>query len=201
MNEFWKHPDLIPWYVFSAVWVISWLKVKPTKLAETAGSRLVTIGGMTAAFVLLFRETAWSSALRQRFLPEAEWIFWAGIWVTSAGVLIAIWARYCIGQYWSARVTLKEGHRLIRSGPYRFVRHPIYTGMLLGAAGRAFTIGEWRGVVAVLVILAAHSHKALQEEALLDKEFGAEYASYRRSTGFLFPRIWPAGIDTPGEGS
>jgi len=70
------------------------------------------------------------------------------------------------------------------------VRHPIYTGMLLAAMGTALVIGEWRGVLAVVVMWAAHYRKALREEALLTRELGEEYVSYRRSTGFLFPRLW-----------
>ncbi|MGA2346746.1 MAG: methyltransferase, partial [Candidatus Sulfotelmatobacter sp.] len=74
--------------------------------------------------------------------------------------------------------------------PYAWVRHPIYTGMLLAAMGTALVIGEWRGVLAVVVMWAAHYRKALREEALLTRELGEEYVSYRRSTGFLFPRLW-----------
>jgi protein-S-isoprenylcysteine O-methyltransferase Ste14 len=106
------------------------------------------------------------------------------------GTAIAIWARYCLGEYWSARVTLKEDHKLIRTGPYAYVRHPIYTGMLLGMIGAALVVGEWRGLVAVLLALGAHSRKAAREEALLTTEFGSEYLDYRRHTGALFPQFW-----------
>jgi len=116
---------------------------------------------------------------------------WLGLAITIVGAAVGIWARRFLGEFWSARVTLKQDHRLIRSGPYRYVRHPIYTGLLVGMAGRALTIGEWRGVVAVAMILAAHSRKALREERMLAGEFGEEYARYREETGFLFPRLWP----------
>ena len=116
--------------------------------------------------------------------------------VILMGLALTWWARIHLGCLWSSAITRKEKHRLIESGPYAFVRHPIYTGMLLAAMGTALVIGEWRGVVAVFVILAAHSHKALREEALLTTELGEEYTSYRRSTGFLFPRFWrSAGTD------
>ena len=113
---------------------------------------------------------------------------------------LAIWARYAIGQFWSARVALKEGHQLICSGPYAVVRHPIYTGLFGAAAGAALVVGEWRGVLAVALLLAAHSRKALREESLLTSEFGEQYRNYRRSAGFLFPRLsGGAGMDTPTE--
>lgn len=87
-------------------------------------------------------------------------------------------------------VTLKEGHQLISTGPYGFARHPIYTGMLLGTVGTALVVGEWRGVLAVVMLLAAHSRKAMREELMLTTEFGEEYTAYRQKTGFLFPRLW-----------
>jgi protein-S-isoprenylcysteine O-methyltransferase Ste14 len=182
--------ELIPWYVFAAYWAIGWVRVKRTKSAEPLSSRLATIVPLVVAFELLFSHSKWLGPLRLRFLPAEDWIVWSGIALTTLGVAVAIWARYSIGQYWSARVTLKEGHRVIRSGPYAWVRHPIYTGMLLGAVGTAVVIGEWRGVVAVAIIFVAHSYKALREEALLTRELGEEYVSYRGSTGFLFPRLW-----------
>jgi protein-S-isoprenylcysteine O-methyltransferase Ste14 len=191
------HMDLIPWYIFGAYWLITWLRVKRTKTTESLVSRLATIIPMVLAFELLFSDLPRIGPLRLRFISADAWVAWLGFAVTALGVAVAIWARYCIGEYWSSRVTLKEGHRLIRSGPYQFVRHPIYTGILLGAIGRALTIGEWRGIVAVVLTLGAHWRKARREESLLASEFGDEYAAYRRGTGFLFPRFSPGvGMDT-----
>jgi protein-S-isoprenylcysteine O-methyltransferase Ste14 len=181
--------EMIPWYFFAAYWAITWLRVKRTKTTESIAQRLLTILLMVLAFELLFSVALRIWPLRLRFLRAEDWIAWCGVALTTLGIAVAIWARYCIGQYWSARVTLKEGHRLIRSGPYASVRHPIYTGMLLAAIGTALVIGEWRGVLAVVVIWAAHSRKAVREERLMTAEFGEEYAAYRRSTGFLFPRF------------
>jgi protein-S-isoprenylcysteine O-methyltransferase Ste14 len=195
------HADLLPWYVFAAVWAIYAFRVKRTKAAETSGDRFVTMIVMVVAFLLLFYERPLPAVFNKRFLPAEQWIAWAGVAVTSLGVAISVWARVILGSNWSARVTLKEGHRLIRSGPYRFVRHPIYTGMLLGAIGRAITVGEWRGVLAVVLIIAAHSRKAMREEKMLASEFGEEYATYRRSTGFLFPRLLATEMDSRAERS
>ncbi|HEY3971476.1 MAG TPA: isoprenylcysteine carboxylmethyltransferase family protein [Candidatus Sulfotelmatobacter sp.] len=197
--------EQIPWYVFAAYWAITALRVKRTKARERSADRLVTVVVVVLAYMLLFSDRFRIGALELRFVPQEKWIAWVGIAVTWLGVAIAIWARYCIGEYWSARVTLKEGHQLIRSGPYAFVRHPIYTGMLLGCVGATLVAGEWRGIVAVVLLLFAHARKAVREERLLATEFGEEYATYQRSTGFLFPR-WnllsreSSGMDThPGR--
>jgi len=181
--------ELFPWYVFAAYWAISSLRVKPTKTAENPADRIVTILAMVLSFLLLFSYYLRIGPLAWRFVPDTASVAWTGIFLTWLGVAVAIWARYCLGQYWSARVTLKEGHRLIQSGPYAYVRHPIYTGMLLAMIGTALVVGEWRGILAVALALAAHSHKAIREEALLAGEFGNEYAEYRQHTGFLFPRL------------
>jgi protein-S-isoprenylcysteine O-methyltransferase Ste14 len=113
----------------------------------------------------------------------------AGILLTYVGAGLAIWARYSLGQYWSGRITLKEGHQLIRVGPYAYIRHPIYSGLILAMAGTALVIGQWRAVVAVLLALFELSRKASKEEALLASEFGEQYGEYRRQAGFLAPRF------------
>ena len=194
--------EIFPWYVFAAYWIISWLRVKPTKVREKSADRLITVVVVVIAYELLFARWLRIGPLQLRFIPNDPWIAWAGIALTWIGTIIAIWARYCIGVYWSARVTLKEGHKLISSGPYAFVRHPIYTGMLLGCIGAALVVGEWRGVLAVVLLLAAHSRKAMREESLLTQEFGEEYISYKKRTGFLFPRFpGGGGMDTRVAGS
>jgi len=194
--------ELIPWWLFCAYWAISWLRVKRTKEREKSLDRLITVVVVVVAYNLLFANWPRIEMLRLRFVPDERWISWFGVALTWIGVAIAIWARYCLGVFWSARVTLKEGHRLIETGPYAYVRHPIYTGMLLGCIGTTLVIGEWRGVLAVVLLLAAHSRKALREERLLTREFGDEYIAYRRRTGFMFPRVFGApGIDTRATGS
>jgi protein-S-isoprenylcysteine O-methyltransferase Ste14 len=181
--------DMIPWFVFVAYWLITALRVRRTKASETDADRFATIAVLCVAYILLFTRKWRVGPLHLRFVPAEAWIAQMGIFLTCLGVAIAIWARRTIGEYWSARVTLKEDHRLISSGPYRSVRHPIYTGMLLATAGTALVIGEWRGVLALALILVAHSRKALREEALLTREFGDEYTAYREHTGFLFPGL------------
>lgn len=189
--------EMIPWYAFGLYWVITWLRVKRTKVSERLGGRLATLVPIVFAFELMFSNRLRIGLLGIRFLPGDVWIAWLGVILTSLGAATAIWARFCLGQFWSSRVTLKEGHQLIRSGPYAYVRHPIYSGMLLGMIGTALVVGEWRGVLATALVLAGHSYKALREESLLIGEFGDEYASYRHSTGFLFPRFSvSAGMDT-----
>jgi protein-S-isoprenylcysteine O-methyltransferase Ste14 len=181
--------ELIPWYVLCIYWTISALRVKQTKVQEDPGGRLLHLGVMALAFFLLFSHRLDLGPLGLRFTPESAWLRMSGVVLTFIGAGIAMWARRSLGQYWSARVTLKIDHRLIRSGPYAWVRHPLYSGLLLAMAGTALVVGEWRALIGVLVALAEFSRKARKEEALLATEFDADYREYREQAGFLTPRF------------
>lgn len=181
--------EAAPWYALGVYWAVSALRVKPTKVKEGAGGRLLHTGVMALTFLLLASHRLDVGFLAWRFVPESSSLRDFGIFLTFVGAAIAIWARYCLGQYWSARVTLKIDHRLIRSGPYAYVRHPLYSGLLLAMAGTALVVGEWRAVIAVLVALIEFSRKASKEEALLTTEFNDDYQEYRKQAGFLTPRF------------
>ena len=182
--------ELLPWYAFLIAWAIGAFWVKPVKSAEPMASRLFTGIVAAAAFVLLFNQSWPLGVLRNSMWPVTRVQQWIGIALTCAGVTLAIWARIILGANWSAKVTLKVGHELIRSGPYAYVQHPIYSGLLLAIIGTALEIGEWRGLPPILLVAIAHSLKARREEQLLTKEFGDEYQEYRRRTGSLVPRFY-----------
>jgi protein-S-isoprenylcysteine O-methyltransferase Ste14 len=178
-----------PWYAFLIYWIVSASRLKQVKTEEAPSGRLLHIGIMVAAFYLLFYTDFGISVLDARFVPYDLRIQYAGIALTWIGIAFAIWARYCIGANWSGRVTLKVDHQLVQSGPYAFVRHPIYTGLLTANAGAALFIGEWRCLAALVIFLVEMSRKALKEEKLMVSEFGERYGEYRRHTGFLVPRF------------
>lgn len=144
-----------------------------------------------AAYVLIFRadDPRWG-ALGQRFLPHVPWVQWLGAVLTGAGVAFAIWARIHIGRYWSSTVALKESHKLVRSGPYARIRHPIYTGILAAMAGTSIAVGRYAALLGLAVIALAFARKARKEEALLAGEFGPGFDQHRRRTGFFLPRIF-----------
>jgi protein-S-isoprenylcysteine O-methyltransferase Ste14 len=106
------------------------------------------------------------------------------------GVLLAVWARRLLGRNWSGRITLKVEHELVRSGPYRVVRHPIYTGLLAMYAGAAIVSGELHALIGLALAVGAYLRKIRLEEANLLKGLGADYRAYRGETWALFPGLF-----------
>jgi len=177
------------WIVFVVFWVFSALRRKRTAKREDLPGRSVHILFMVVAYSLLFKRSLYLGPLSGRYLPPDQRIEIAGVLMVWLGVAVAIWARVHIGQYWSGLITLKEDHKLIRSGPYAYVRHPIYTGLLLATFGTALVQGKWQGLLGAAIILIAHIRKARKEEALMTSQFGERYREYRRHSGFLIPRL------------
>jgi protein-S-isoprenylcysteine O-methyltransferase Ste14 len=190
MNPYhWLHLASFAWLVFLAYWVVSALKLKSVKLREPRGERLIQLIFMVIAYVLMFNDGVGRGWLATRFVPASPAIGKIGVAVTVAGIALAIWARWHLGENWSATVTLKEGHELISSGPYRHVRHPIYTGMLLAFVGTALALGEYRALISVCIVLVAFYAKAKKEEHFLAQEFGDKFREHSRRTGMFLPRL------------
>lgn len=179
-----------PWIVFVAYWAVGALKTRATIRRESFASRYGVLLLEILGFALLFSEITDLGVLGRHFLPRTTIVAFIGVALTWAGIGIALWARYNLGQYWSARITLKEDHQLIRTGPYAYLRHPIYTGLDLAAIGSALVIDHWRCVLGVCLIITGYVIKAKREESLLAGQFGAAFDEHRKRTGFLLPRLW-----------
>jgi protein-S-isoprenylcysteine O-methyltransferase Ste14 len=129
------------------------------------------------------------TVLTRRFLPVGWFLPVLGIVLLAAGLGFTVWARRHLGRNWSASVVVKEGHALVRTGPYRYVRHPIYSGILLAFLGMVVTIGEWRGLVALLLALVSFAVKSRAEERRMRETF-PEYAEYARGTAAIVPLVY-----------
>ena len=188
--------NLIHHHLFNAIWIL-WLAywfvaargVKAVQRRESGWSRLAHFGPMAVAAWMLAADHLPGAFLEGRIWPSNEWTFWAGIGLLLLGLWFAVWARRVIGRNWSGSVTVKEDHELVRSGPYAFVRHPIYTGLLLGLLGSALPRGEWRGLVAVLIMALALWRKLKLEERWMGETFGARYAAYKGEVKALVPYL------------
>jgi protein-S-isoprenylcysteine O-methyltransferase Ste14 len=177
------------WLGLWLVWLVGALTVKRSVQRQSLGSRLVQNPPIIAGFVLLFARDRWPPSLHQRILPQSAAVEWLGWALTAVGLGFAIWARLCIGSNWSGNVTIKEHHELIQGGPYRIVRHPIYTGFLLAFLGTAIVYGEVHGFIGFLLALLGFGLKLRLEEAFMIQQFGNIYLDYKRRVKAVVPFV------------
>lgn len=175
------------WLGFSTYWSNQAKNSAATKSSETAGSRRLHEALVQGALLLLFIPLP---GLRQALLPPSPWWVPAGLAMEAAGLGIAVWARQHLGQNWSGRIEVKVEHELIRTGPYRKLRHPIYTGMLMMYLGTAVVSGTGHAALALALALLAYARKIRLEEANLNAAFGPEYAAYRKQSWSLIPGLY-----------
>jgi protein-S-isoprenylcysteine O-methyltransferase Ste14 len=127
--------------------------------------------------------------LSHRLWPPSLLVVLAGFGLTVVGVAFAIWARETLGRYWSGTITLKEGHRVIKTGPYSLARHPIYTGVLVAFVGMALARRDIASFVGVALIAVGMVRKIVIEEKLLSEHFGSEYLAYKQQVKTIIPFI------------
>jgi protein-S-isoprenylcysteine O-methyltransferase Ste14 len=171
----------IVWITVAVVWLLSSLRRKPVARVSPRGDRLVQVGLLAGAGMLLF--TSWPpvAGFDTRFVPRAEVISALGLLVAMAGAAFAILARLILGANWSGRAAIRDAHEIVCRGPYALVRHPIYTGLLGAAAGTALASGRLHHLLGVVLLWSAFELKRRDEEELLLRTFGDDYRKYRQS--------------------
>jgi protein-S-isoprenylcysteine O-methyltransferase Ste14 len=187
MQTFYRYAIPALWLAWLLCWGAAAMGTKPTQRRESFASQLSHVVPLAMGVALLATlrvPFAWLSA---PVLPAGAVGFWAGLALVVAGLGLSIAGRAWLGGNWSGTVTVKLDHELIRSGPYRSVRHPIYTGLLLMALGTAMleahtaAFGLWAFIGLVLWI------KLQAEERLLTRHFPEAYPLYRRRVRALIP--------------
>ncbi|HEY0796132.1 MAG TPA: isoprenylcysteine carboxylmethyltransferase family protein [Acidisarcina sp.] len=178
------------WAGLAVVWIIGMLRTKSEIRRGSLGSRTLEIGLCLTAFVLIFTQRLRGGWLGAPFIPKNDSTGTIGLVLTALGVALAIWARMILGGNWSDAPAIKQGHALIRRGPYAIVRHPIYTGFLLGVLGVTFTIGECRGLVAFGALFLGLWIKSNMEERFMVQRFGPDYYEYQTRVKALIPYIF-----------
>ena len=177
------------WIAWMLYWWASSRNVKETRRRESAASRAAHVIPLGVAAWMLAAPRLPGNFLGGRFLPNTPVVMMAGVALVAAGLAFTVWARVRLGRNWSAIVTLKQDHELIRTGPYRFVRHPIYTGLLVAFVGSALVRPEWRAALAVAIAFAALWRKLRLEERWLEENFGEAYTRYRAEVAALIPFV------------
>ncbi len=188
------------WMALGLFWLVLWWRTNKIKKRESTPVRWLDKVSIWGGYLALLELgpikklpsgvwglpwTTWNHPL----FSLAAALQYTGLTVTIAGVLLACWSRAVLGRYWSATVALKEDHRLVQNGPYQFVRHPLYSGLLLTALGTTLTLDGLHCLLGLALLLAAFLSRARREDALMASEFGENFAEYRRRTGQIIPGI------------
>ena len=184
-------PITLSWIAWILYWWVSSLRVKPAVRKESTWSRLAHGLPLAIAAILLIMHPP-DNWLGRSVLPWHDGRRYdAGLAMAAAGLAFSVWARVTLGRNWSATVTVKEQHQLIVAGPYRFVRHPIYTGILLAFLGTALAQNEWRSALAFVLVWLSLWRKWRLEERFMRETFGDAYMRYRASTPAVVPYRLP----------
>lgn len=189
VQEMWLLTQYL-WAALLLVWIVGMFMTRRTMRRQTISSRFWQIGVILLGAWLLSREKTGIAWLDITVLPMTPALAIAGVTILVAGLSFAVWARVMLGRNWSGTVTVKEGHTLVRRGPYRIVRHPIYTGILIGLAGTALMRGTLHSFLGVLICGFGYWLKLQTEEQFMVEQFGDEYRRYRGEVPALVPFLF-----------
>ena len=170
--------SLLEWSIFALYWDAAARNSSPWVASESAQSRRLHVTLLNTAFILSVVPILGSHWK----LPLGVGGAWTGMFVQSASLTLAVWARRHLASCWSGEVTIKSDHVLIRTGPYRWIRHPIYTALLGVFLGSSLV--SYRGL-GLAIACCAYLRTIRIEERYLQSAFGPEYEAYRRRTGAL----------------
>jgi protein-S-isoprenylcysteine O-methyltransferase Ste14 len=177
------------WFIWIVWWVLMAFFSKSAKRRESIMQRFEHLVPTVLGIALVFDGRLRLPGLRQPVIPDLPALALLSVVVTVLGLVFAVWARLALGANWSGSITIKKGHQLIRHGPYRFIRHPIYTGMLAALLGTAIAQQLLGGLLGFAVVLFALYRKARREESFLSQEFGEAFVEHQKHTGMFLPHL------------
>ncbi|MDE2020129.1 MAG: isoprenylcysteine carboxylmethyltransferase family protein [Patescibacteria group bacterium] len=194
---------LLCWAAFIIFWVISafnikrdirgghgdwWWKFWPLRAIVAAGIIVFVVERVTTGTAHFTSSPETILFLRGIYAPSVL-LGWIAAAVSVIGVSFAIWARVHLGRNWSPRPAVKANHELVTTGPYAYVRHPIYTGLIFMSFGAALT-GSFFGVGVLVVASAIYVSRVGKEEKIMLELFPDEYPKYQKRTKRLVPFLW-----------
>jgi protein-S-isoprenylcysteine O-methyltransferase Ste14 len=179
------------WLTFFFYWAYAARGIKPTqetRLALGGWSRVVQ--GLLALLFFAGLYAKPGSPLALSLVGQAHVLRLPATLLTLLGLAVALWARVNLARNWSREPEFKQGHELITTGPYRYLRHPIYSAMMLMVLGTALFTGRVVLLVAWAVLCLVFWYRSRLEEALLTAHFPDEYPAYKQRTKALIPFLW-----------
>lgn len=191
MSEYIKIGLQVCWLAVLTYWFVSGFSAKKAVYQEPLFKRVLLYWFPLVVAVLLLGPGEWfgHTLIRENFVPHTNFVGIVGLVFCVSGAVIACWSRYTLGKNWSLSVQKKENPELIENGLYKIVRHPIYSGLLLLFIGNAIIVGDYRGIIAVVIVFVSFWFKLKKEEKLLIEHFGFKYIDYRKRTKALVPFV------------
>lgn len=190
MSPIVHRPLLLLWSLFYVVWLGAALRGKRVARRESLLLGLSHRLWLVPAIWLMFFPVPAHGILSLRLLPDVRATVLVGEALLAAGIGFAFWARLALGANWSGTVTIKEGHELVRTGPYAIARHPIYTGFLLAMLGTAVVAGTLGALLGWGLVIVSFWRKSRIEEQWMREQFGEAYARYADEVRALIPYVW-----------
>jgi protein-S-isoprenylcysteine O-methyltransferase Ste14 len=179
----------ICWGAFFVVWLLAAIFAKRTVYHQSGAERLRYMAVIVIGWYLLFRGQRLPYPFNARVIPQTDAILVVSSILCICGLGFCLWARAVLGRNWSGTVTLKENHELIVRGPYRLVRHPIYTGLLAMLLATAIQQGHIAGMIGLVLVFVSFWIKLSAEEELMLKQFPGEYAVYQERAKRIIPFV------------
>jgi protein-S-isoprenylcysteine O-methyltransferase Ste14 len=177
------------WLIFLAFWLLAAISTKRSVYRESRSQRLRYSILLIAGYFLLIRGHRLPYPLSAGVISRLQIIAWAGVILCVTGLSFCIWARATLGRNWSGTITLKEGHELIERGPYRLVRHPIYTGLIAMFLGTVIVLGHAAGIAGLVLAFLSFWIKLREEERIMLKQFPDQYAAYQQRVKRIIPFV------------
>jgi protein-S-isoprenylcysteine O-methyltransferase Ste14 len=178
------------WFATFIYWLISSFFVKKSVKKQSGWERIWYVLCLLLAFSLLFGDYFSLPFLDMPILLQNYYWKISGMLLCAAGLIFAIMARIRLGENWSGRITIKENHELIQSGPYAITRNPIYTGFLLAFIGSSMSLGLLKGYLGIFILFFYFLIKISREEAYMQEAFGEKYRVYKKKVKRLIPVIY-----------
>jgi protein-S-isoprenylcysteine O-methyltransferase Ste14 len=177
------------WGALVLVWTWGWRISKPRSRTAKGLNSLTPYLPVLIGVALIQVHVLPESWVKAPLWPHSLALDAAGLAVTVLGAVFAIWARVTLGRNWSSVPQVKEQHELVVKGPYRIVRHPIYTGLILAVAGTGLALDKGIGLFMAVLVFVSYWLKSRVEERLMMETFPEQYPEYRRRVKALIPGI------------
>jgi len=191
MSPFPTQIDEIAFLLLYVIWIllhpleriVIWRSARDkTKVQSDRGSFLLIFGSIFLSITIAFT-FAYAGVM---ILPA--WVFYVGLTLMGLGIIVREWAVVTLRKFFSYTVRIREKQSLVQNGPYKFVRHPAYSGTMLTVIGLAIALRSLAGVLVLLTFCSvAYTYRIIVEEKLLREQLGQAYVEYMKSTKRLIP--------------